>query len=84
MLSDQIKGNTDVLMVSETKTDNGFLNGILLINGFSTTYKLDRNSNSARLIPAGNDARRRSGVFIFNFEHISHLVLVFLWLTLNR
>ena len=26
----------------------------------------------------------RSGVFIFNFEHISHLVLVFLWLTLNR
>ena len=26
---------------------------------------------------------RRSGVFIFNFEHISHLVLVFLLLTLN-
>ena len=30
-----------------------------------------------------NDARRRSGVFIVNFEHISHLVLVFLLLTLN-
>ena len=27
---------------------------------------------------------RRSGVFIVNFEHISHLVLVFLMLTLNR
>ena len=27
---------------------------------------------------------RRSGVFIVNFEHISHLVLVFLLLTLNR
>ena len=26
---------------------------------------------------------RCSGVFIFNFEHISHLVLVFLFLTLN-
>ena len=26
---------------------------------------------------------RRSGVFIVNFEHISHLVLVFLMLTLN-
>ena len=25
-----------------------------------------------------------SGVFIVNFEHISHLVLVFLLLTLNR
>ena len=33
------------------------------------------------------DARRRqwrrSGVFIVNFEHISHLVLVFLLLTFN-
>ena len=26
---------------------------------------------------------RRSGIIIFNFEHISHLVLVFLLLTLN-
>ena len=27
---------------------------------------------------------RRSGVFTGNFEHISHLALVFLLLTLNR
>ena len=27
---------------------------------------------------------RRSGTFIVNFEHISHLVLVFLLLTLRR
>ena len=27
---------------------------------------------------------RRSGVFIVNFEHISHFVLVFLLLTLSR
>ena len=27
---------------------------------------------------------RRSGAFIVNFEHISHLVLVFLLLTLSR
>ena len=27
---------------------------------------------------------RRSGVFIVNFEHISHLVLVFLLLALSR
>ena len=26
---------------------------------------------------------RRSGIFIVNFEHISHLVLLFLLLTLN-
>ena len=30
------------------------------------------------------DARRRSGFFIVNFEHISHLVFVFLMLTLNK
>ena len=29
------------------------------------------------------ERRRRSGVFIVNFEHISHLVLVFLLLILN-
>ena len=28
-------------------------------------------------------ARRRSGVFIVYFEHVSHLVLVFLLLTVN-
>ena len=28
--------------------------------------------------------RHRSGDFIVNFEHISHLVLVFLLLTLNK
>ena len=28
-------------------------------------------------------AMRRSGVFIVNFKHISHLALVFLLLTLN-
>ena len=27
---------------------------------------------------------RRSGIFIVNFEHIAHLVLVFLLLTLSR
>ena len=27
---------------------------------------------------------RRSGVFVVNFEHISHLALVFLLLTLSR
>ena len=31
-----------------------------------------------------NNARSRSSVFIVNVEHISHLVLVFLLLTLSR
>ena len=45
MLSDQIKGSIDVLLVSETKIDDSFPNGNFLVDGFSTPYKLDRNSN---------------------------------------
>ena len=29
------------------------------------------------------DTWRRSGIFIVNFEHISHLLIVFILLTLN-
>ena len=43
MLSDQIKGNINVLPVSETKLDDSFPIGNLLIDGFSTSYRLDRN-----------------------------------------
>ena len=38
----------------------------------------------AFLVNFGHILGRRSGVFIAKFEHISHLVLVFLLLTLNR
>lgn len=50
MLSDQTRGNIDVLMISETNIDNSFPKGNFLINGFSTPHKLDRNSNSARFM----------------------------------
>ena len=49
MLSDRIKGNIDVLLVSETKIDDSFLIGNFLIDGFSTPYRLDRNSNGCGL-----------------------------------
>ena len=41
MLSDQIKGNIDILPVSKTKFDDSFPYGNFLINGFSTPYRLD-------------------------------------------
>ena len=50
MLSDQIKGNIDVLLVSETKNDESFTNGNFLIDGFSTPYRSDRNSNGGGLM----------------------------------
>ena len=49
MLSGQIKGNIDVLLVSETKIDDTFPNGNFLIDGLSTPYRLDRNSNGGGL-----------------------------------
>ena len=43
------------------------------------------NNQDTRTTPLGVVlvSGRRSGIFIVTFEHISHLVLVFLLLTLN-
>ena len=44
-----------------------------------------RNKYLINIFPAGNYRQwRRFSIFIVNFEHISHLVLVFLMLTLSR
>ena len=52
-----------------------------------TKFSLKGTKNVYNVLRGGNCFRkyafRRSGVFIVNFEHISHLVLVFLLLTLN-
>ena len=50
MLSDQIKENIDILHVSGTKIDESFCNGKSLTDGFSTPYRLDRNSDGCVLI----------------------------------
>ena len=44
------ESNIDVLLVSETKIDDSFPNGNFLIDGLSTPYRLDRNSNGGGLI----------------------------------
>ena len=44
-LSTPVKGNIDVLMVSETKIGNSFPVGNFVIDGFSRPYRLDRDSN---------------------------------------
>ena len=49
-LSTQVKGNIDVLMVSETKIDNSFPVGNFVIDGFSTPYRLDRDSNGGLIM----------------------------------
>ena len=49
-LRDQIKGNIDVLMVSETKLDASFPIGNFIIDGFSTPYRLDRNAKGGGIM----------------------------------
>ena len=50
MISDQIKSNIDVFLVSETTIDDSFFNGNFLIDKFRTAYRLDRNSNGGGLM----------------------------------
>ena len=48
------------------------------------SVKLPKFNERVRCVPCGKKTHwRRSGVFIVNFEQISHLVLVFLLLSLN-
>ena len=44
LLGDQVKGNIDVVMISETKIEENFLLESFLMGGFSKLYSLDRDS----------------------------------------
>ena len=50
LLSEQIRGNADVLMVSETKIDDSFPIGNFLVHGFSPPYRLDRHSEGGGIM----------------------------------
>ena len=75
-LSTQVKGNTDVLMVSETKIDNSFPVGNFVVDGFSTPHRLDHDSNGDGImlyvrkdIPSNllaTDEKKTSIVFMLN------------------
>ena len=58
-------------------------NYILKVNNRNTRARCEICSKLTIKTPE-RDYWRRSGVFIVNFEHISHLVLVFLLLTFSR
>ena len=45
LLSEQVKGSIDILMVSETKLDDSFPEGQFLIEGFHSPFRFDRNRN---------------------------------------
>ena len=47
---EQIRGNIDILLVSETKIDDSFLQYQFVIGRFNAPYKLDRNCLGAGLM----------------------------------
>ena len=49
-LAPQVKGKIDILMISETKIDESLPNGNFIIEGFSTPYRLDRDSKGGGII----------------------------------
>ena len=57
LLSDIIKNNFNILMISETKLDISFPNGQFQIHGYPESYRLDRNGN-------------RGGILVFIREDI--------------
>ena len=50
LLSEQIIGNVDILIISETKIDDSFPIGQFLIEGFCAPYRLDRNSKGRGIL----------------------------------
>ena len=49
-LAQQVKGNIDILMISETKLDESFPVGQFLINGDSVSSRFDRNGNGGGIL----------------------------------
>ena len=75
-------------MTTKVRLHNNFLGHIpagiylLKVNSRNTRTRCEICSKLIINIPEQRQWRR-SGLFIVNFKHISHLVLVFLLLTLN-
>ena len=44
-MADIVKDNIDILMISESKLDDSFLDSQFLIEGFGKSFRLDRNRN---------------------------------------
>ena len=49
-LKEQIQDNIDILMISETKIDVSFPTHQFLLNGYSTTFQLDRNAHGGGIL----------------------------------
>ena len=46
----QVKGNTDICIISETKLDESFPVGKFLVDGYSVAFSFDRNGNGGGVL----------------------------------
>ena len=49
-LCEQIKGSTDIFMISKTKLDDSFPQGQFLIEGFHSSFRFDRNKTGSGIL----------------------------------
>ena len=49
-LVQKITDNVNILMISETRLDNSFLDGQLLIKGCSKSFRIDRNCHGGGIM----------------------------------
>ena len=49
-LAYQVRGNIDILMISETKLDESFFPGQFLFDGYSVSFRSDRDGNGGGIL----------------------------------
>ena len=49
-ITHEVKGSIDILMISETKLDESFPSGQLLLDGYSVPFRFDRNGNGGGIL----------------------------------
>ena len=49
-LAHQVRGNIYILMISETKLDESFSPGQFLLDGYSVSFRSDRNGNGGGIL----------------------------------
>ena len=68
-IAEQVSGNADVLVLSETKIDESFSEGQFKIPGFCTSFRLDREQEDIPAKLLSSEVKIIEGIFIeLNFS----------------
>ena len=50
LLAHQVKGNIDIVMISETKLDESFPSSQFFLHGYSVPFRFNRNGNGGDIL----------------------------------